>query len=275
MKDLMTFFGIDIETSARDLLTGGRLIQIGAATVPAKREDPDTWSSLVFPGELTWEDAAYAVHGIDQRDVARAPHADEIDAALSTWLVEHGADPEAPADTIAIGFNVGTYDLPFIAVTLPKTFALLSYRAVDLNSVLFAMDGLTYDHEKLTAAGWKAIAKSYAARRLHATGQAAHDAGYDAAEAVLIWQFLTAALRDEPLDLPEPAVTEPAAQTQARAVTAALTADAIRAGGLDPQLVATWARGGNATDPARLARLEALYQALPADVRAAHPARTL
>lgn len=269
----MPFFGLDTETSARELRAGGRIIQVGAATVPdAEGDAPSTFSSLVNPGTFEWEDEAYGVHGIDQLEVKSAPLAADVDAALVAWLVEHGADPARPSSNIAIGFNVGSFDLPFVAETLPRTAALLSYRAADLNSVLFALDGaIAHDGRKLDSDGWKALSKSYAARHLAASNEVAHDAGYDAAEAVLIWRFLSAAIRREPLPLPERLVLEPSVRTHARAARAHLAVDELQAAGLAPRLVDMWARGGRSTDRQAQETLASLYEALPANVRASHP----
>lgn len=183
------FVGLDCETSSAQLATGGRLIQAGAATWREQPGGPiDIYSSLVSHDTLDWDPAAAAVHNIDYDAMRSAPKPASVDHTLQQWLLERGADPEH-ASIVPIGFNVTSFDLPFFRQALPKTAGMISHRGVDLNSVCFTyadIDGQrTFTH-------YKNAAKAYANERLTTPGErpAEHDAGYDAAQALLVWWYL-------------------------------------------------------------------------------------
>lgn len=195
--------GIDCETSGNDLARGARMIQIGLAV--GSGSDLDVFSSLVGWSDESWDTDSWSteaetVHGITRARLAQAPDADAVDALAATWLLRHGARADRPA-VLAVGFNVGSFDLPFIARYLPRTRALLTHRCVDLNSVLFTLDGWhPTESDGWGWHRWKSTVKEHAAAALHAHAGGAHDAGWDAAEAMLSWQWL----RDR---LPAPGAT--------------------------------------------------------------------
>lgn len=187
----MLVVGLDIETTGRDRGSGAALIQVGAADVV----DPATWFTSLVGHDLARvavEPEAMAVHRITLAEIEAAPRAAAVDAALSGWLRSRGASEEQPA--VACGWNVGGFDLPFIAATLPHSAALVTHRVLDLNSVCFYLDGVADEPGGTPRpwTWWKAAAKRYAAERLlgAGAGERPHDAGWDAAEAVCVLEFL-------------------------------------------------------------------------------------
>lgn len=180
------FAGIDIETSGTEY-TKHAVIQIGIVT-----EDGFEFVSDVRPeGEYEWQEEARAVNGFSNERVDAAPTQSLVDLNLSTAVNEFYGSEQTRL--IAVGFNVGTFDLPFIIKSFPLFQKRLSYRAVDLNSVLFTIDRarrgmkgvFRYD-------GLKKRAKEFAAERLATKGEETnwHDALFDAKAGLLAWEYL-------------------------------------------------------------------------------------
>ncbi|MEI6624161.1 MAG: hypothetical protein WCP28_19890 [Actinomycetes bacterium] len=183
--------GLDGEMSGNDLARGSALIQVGLAMWTPS--GIDVFSQLLNPGPMLWQADAEAIHGIRRASVEAAAPAVEVDTAASAWLVRHGAPPAHRA-VIATGFNVAGFDLPFFGTYLPATMALISRRSIDLNAICFTLAGwdpVAPDTARGWA-GWRRSARSYAATELEALGVqgGAHDAGWDAAEALLAFRWL-------------------------------------------------------------------------------------
>jgi hypothetical protein len=185
--------GVDCETSGNDLGRGARIIQIGLA-LPTE-DGLSVFSSLVGWPEDSWDDTSWspeaeAVHGITRTRLAGAPECTTVDAQACEWLTDRGASVGNRL-ILSVGFNVGSFDHPFIARYLPATRALLSHRCVDLNSVLFTFDGWHPDGEDgWDWLRWKSSMKADVASALRDNEGGAHDAGWDAAEALLSWRWL-------------------------------------------------------------------------------------
>lgn len=200
------FFGLDGEMSAADLPEGGRLIQIGIAahtltdgtTLTAGSE---AFSMMMNPGEMYWEPVAAGVHGIPREAIEQAAPAAEVDEALYQWLIEHGARANRRENTVAVGFNVGSFDLPHLAAVLPRSHSLFNRRSLDLNAVCFTLDGATLAGVSASAETWKTAAKDYAVATLERLGyvENQHDAGYDALLHLHVWRFLKAACAGQPI----------------------------------------------------------------------------
>ncbi len=194
--------GLDGEMSAASLADGGRLIQAGLAL--RSGSGVEVFSSLIgwADAPMLWEDRAAAVHGIERRRLDDAPAPHEVDRAASAFLTERAlAGPReegVPRVTlVTVGFNVAAFDHPFFRHALPLTTSLLSRRAVDLNALCFALDGWDPDPKVAsprTWSGWKRTSKRYANARLAAEGHAGgeHDAGWDAAQALYVLEYLRA-----------------------------------------------------------------------------------
>lgn len=188
--------GLDGEMSSADLATGGRLIQAGFALFVNGEVETFT-SKIGYPldswDETTWSARASIVHNITREELAKAPLAAEVDAAAHAWLLARGAT-EGQRTLISIGFNVGVFDHPFFRKYLPFTMSLVSRRNIDLNPLCFTLAGWDPNPSNSVRdwAGWKSSLKDYADAHLTQLGQAGqpHDAGWDAAQALIGWKWI-------------------------------------------------------------------------------------
>lgn len=262
----MRHFGLDGEMSAASLADGGRLIQIGFAAHEspggAETSSPATFSMLINPGAHHWDARAAAVHGFSPEEVASAPTAPDVDEACVQWLAAQGITRERSA--IAIGFNVGAFDVPHLAAVLPRTALLFARRTIDLNALCFTLAGKEHDGNTPTWSGWKRMASTYAERVIAASGasdEVAHDAGYDALLHLHAWRFLRAAAHGAPLLMPQESADSYSSQVQ-RATGALLAqvgmAEAVRRTGYSAEQLKAWANRGRITDAQVLPILRAV-----------------
>jgi hypothetical protein len=185
------FMGLDGEMSSADLDAGGRLIQIGLAVGTA----PQDWITELIgwdEGEFVAEAKAMEVHGITRETILAAPRAPEVDERLSAWCVDRGGRGDRRS-IVAVGWNVGAFDLPFVRHALPQTFALFSRRSADLNAICFALgNALTLSGSRPSWTGFRRMAKRQAEQALEKLGiePAWHDAGYDALAGLLSFLWL-------------------------------------------------------------------------------------
>lgn len=175
----LIYVGLDGEMSGTDLQHGSRLIQIGFAL-----ENGATYTSYINPGEMTWSEEAEGVHKISQDRIPEFPLALDVDQAVYTFLTIHGASQKKRGRTIPVGWNVGSFDMPFVKFSLPLSYTLFSRRVVDLNSLCFALDGLN----NLNFDSWKKRSKEYAIEKIGY--EDAHDAGWDARMSLYCFEFL-------------------------------------------------------------------------------------
>ena len=195
---MIRFFGLDGEMTSADLSEGGHLCQIGLAA-RVNGNELDVYSSVIGPrsedgAEVQRDPKAMAVHGIPWSAIVSASPPWVVDAYTLGWLRGHGAEADNRGRTVVVGWGVGTFDMPFVRATLPRTAALISRRYVDLNAVCFALGGLHAGGPKMN--GWKRMSKRYAEESLQkkrVTG-GWHDAGYDAAAALESFDYLRAAI---------------------------------------------------------------------------------
>jgi DNA polymerase III epsilon subunit-like protein len=188
------FIGLDGEMSSADINTGGALIQAGAASLDPATGTVEVFSSFIRPPEgYEWSERAAAVHGISEEQLKDAPSAEQVDKELYAWLLAHGAIAERRV-VVPVGLNVASFDLPFFKATLPRATALLARRSVDLNAVLFTLEN--WDPNPKTEprdfSGWKRSMKTHANRVVleRGFGTHEHDAGFDAAQALIGWHWL-------------------------------------------------------------------------------------
>jgi hypothetical protein len=182
--------GLDGEISDSELADGAVLVQIGVAFDACERFS----TVLGWPADSDFRtNRAMAVHGIDPATIAAADPPAEVGAQLEQWLLARGADSDKRA-LVPVGYNVGAFALPFVRAYLPRTGQLLSRRVVDLNAFCLAYEGQDpYEGLLSTFSGWKRPANRYAAEKLAADGleESWHDAGDDAAAAILQLEFFT------------------------------------------------------------------------------------
>lgn len=197
---VFTLLGLDGEMSGADLEDGCRLIQIGVSAWTAEPGgEVDTFSSLIgYPvdywTEDTWQAKAESVHGFTREQVAAAPAPAEVDDALYEWLLTHGA-VAGRRMLVPIGLNVGAFDMPFVRDALPRSASLFARRCTDLNALLFTFDGWDpiAGQPVRDFAGWKRSMRVAANTTLAADPSLAgreHDAGFDAAQALVGWWWL-------------------------------------------------------------------------------------
>jgi len=154
------------------------LIQIGVAITP----------DIIFTSDIghqtyNWTQEALDVNKFTHERIRAGPAPAVVDAALVEWVKANV--PGERIKLIPVGFNVASFDVPYVRYWLPEFSKLLGYRSVDLNSVL-------YTAAKVTGRGYDKIkdaAKKYAVRVL-ARPENHHDAGYDAVVALAAWEYL-------------------------------------------------------------------------------------
>jgi hypothetical protein len=193
--DPFVFVGLDCETSAVDLASGARLIQAGVAVwSAAPGGEVDIFCSLLRQDVMEWSDEAAAVHQIPREALTDAPLPSDVDSLLYDWMCRRGAVAGRQI-VIPVGLNVGSFDLPFFQQALPRFSSLLSHRTVDLNSLCFTFAGWDPCPSGVFPRGfesWKSAMKDEANSHLAQSGFVVreHDAGFDAAQALLGWWWL-------------------------------------------------------------------------------------
>lgn len=198
----MVLFGLDGEMSSAEIKEGGKLIQAGAAVWKDEEGgEIEVYSSLIRQDEMQWSERASQVHGITREEVAAARPAEIVDAEMEEWLLAHGGVAGRKL-LIPIGFNVASFDFPFFEQTLPRSRAIISRRAVDLNAACFTFEG--WDPNPKSSQdrdfySWKKSMKAHANARLAELGfkEGEHDAGYDAAQALVGHGWLRSQMRQQ------------------------------------------------------------------------------
>lgn len=267
----MLFFGLDGEMSAADVSSGGRLIQIGLAVHTNRKgeenDTPPSFGSLINPGPCEWNERAAVVHGFTREEIERAPSAETVDSLCIEWLTKHGLNRARSG--IAVGFNVGSFDLPHLSTVLPGTALLFSRRTVDLNAICFTLEGKRHEGGTPTWSGWKRMASTYAQRAIAERGLSidmAHDAEYDALLHLFAWRFLKAAAQGSPIKISQEPVR--GLGWEAQRLTGQLLSsvgieEAIQITGFTREQLQGWANGGRVRGPEIVDRLRSAIPALP------------
>ena len=195
----MRYLGLDLETSGTDPDRHAP-IQLGLAHLwdeepTVKSWDIGNWSWHNEPWTAAplgarlaeWSPKAEEVHGITQDRVRNAPSPALVDGYAEAFLKNLGT---GPAGTIAVGWNIASFDFRFLRRWLPRTEARLSYRTVDLNALVFTLAG----DDKGAYYSIKEDAKNYASDAIAQAGvyfaPLWHDAGYDALASLYAWEYL-------------------------------------------------------------------------------------
>lgn len=184
--------GFDLETTGLEPLRHG-IIQIGAALS----------RNLIFrldvdPGNVEIDDEALTVNGFTRDRITElqknGPGSHTASIAFDAWLVENltiifgghqnlfnrltGTKPD-PINLddfrfVPVGWNVGSFDFQFVKHHQPEIFRRLHYQTCDLNALCFGTG-----HSKEYKKAVKRLAVS-----VLGDDYKAHDAGWDAAEAI-------------------------------------------------------------------------------------------
>ena len=198
------FCGFDGEMSGADLEGGCALIQIGAAI----RIDGQvqTFCSDISPTPGPpgwWQPKAAQVHGLTLERLAAAPTASQVDDQLYDWLVAAGADPSRRARLLPVGFNVMAFDMPFVKKFLPRSYSLFSRRGIDLNALCFALAQADQSSSARSADGYKRLMKQTVDPVVsQLNDQGPHNAGFDAAQALLGFEWISNGLTFDPERIP-------------------------------------------------------------------------
>jgi len=189
---MITYIGLDGEMSSADISTGGKLIQIGLAKIE-NGTMVSVASMLNPPGDMEWSAEAEAVHEFS-RDYVESfgLRPSLVDQDLADWV-----DSESVRrDTIAVGFNVGSFDMPFVKQSLPILFNKFSRRTVDLNALIFALSDTDREFQRI-----KSNAKLYAEKQMEdmfdGFKNRQHDAEYDAVMALYCFEYIRSLMKKE------------------------------------------------------------------------------
>lgn len=184
------YWGLDLETSGTSHERHVP-IQLGIAAPNGK-----LYSSLIggwfWDGKeagvdhALWDLRAFEVHHITQEQLLSAPGLGEVNSEAVAFIE---ANSKAwHGNRKVVGWNVASFDMPFVRRYLPRVSNALSYQSADLNAICFAITEAHGGSYK----GLKRRSKEYAAEQLRDQFPETqwHDAGYDAAAAVHIWEYL-------------------------------------------------------------------------------------
>lgn len=177
---------LDIETSSSDVETG-TILSIGCVRL----SDLEPFYADVRHNRVTVTPEALRANSIDvcTLDNKSRESLSTADQRLLNWLKSSGFYRDGKKYCIiAMGMNVGTFDMPFVRKYLPQSASLFGNRSLDLNALLFA-DALIRDVEfydvKRAA---KSIGTSFAHDRV--PDLKPHHALYDAFSNIGVFNYL-------------------------------------------------------------------------------------
>lgn len=171
-------------TKTLDFYKEYQLCQIGVAL---SYDDVFTSDIGFDEGKYKVTEEALEVNKFTHERIQSGLRQEQVDSDLVRWI--RGRIPAANTPfglkLIATGWNVASWDLPFVRFYLPRFSEWLWYRTIDLNAVVFAA-------EKVTGKSYKSIkdaAKRYAEKVIKPPADW-HNAGYDAAASLAAWHYL-------------------------------------------------------------------------------------
>lgn len=197
---MLKLVSLDLETTGTDIDAGAVPIQIGVAIRTDDGHRVATEQVMISPRDCdqqyTWSARAEEVHGVDrQRSEQRGSKPFVAGARIITFLDDYNFFASSKMDRWPLGWNVGSFDMPFVQRYLPALADVLSYRTLDLNAAvatMAALDGLDLNKVKNAA---KAYAENMILEQRLFRGSdgvaAWHDAEWDALAALLSFEFLT------------------------------------------------------------------------------------
>jgi len=183
------FWGVDLETSGTTTSHVPIQLEICSPSGETRSWLIKGWAWDVWE----WDEDAAEVHGITKERIEdEGKYAYDVADEAARFTNAYSGTYYARRKPT--GWNVAAFDMPYMNRHLSTFAKSLSYQGVDLAAVTFAM-GAAFGTDPQ---GVKEDAKAHAKAELTRLGvtTAAHDAGYDAAEAVLVWQYLTSRMGD-------------------------------------------------------------------------------
>lgn len=182
------YIGVDLETTGTTHEKHVP-IQIGVAVIGS---DGIPWVFDRLIGgwdwrQFEWTTESEAIHGITPFQVDNAQSYREVDHHLEEWL-----KMLVPTGTrIMVGWNVGSFDRPYIERWLPKTSALFIRRTLDLNACCYLLDAPGTRNPDTLKKQAKAYADDLMMERWTEPERARrHDASYDAECALYELEYL-------------------------------------------------------------------------------------
>lgn len=189
------FAGLDIETTGTEFAKHS-ICQIGVQLFNGPLFVSDVRERRIFVSDPK----AMEVNGFTEERCMNAPLADIVDAKLCVFMAQQEAQLGHDLVLVPVGWNVGAFDMPYVRRALPCFSEYVTRRSVDLNAVCFTaadMLGMKFDalkkHVKRAAAADMTatpIEVNYAGERWKA-----HDAGWDARNALACWYQIKRAIR--------------------------------------------------------------------------------
>lgn len=137
---------LDLETSGKDIESGVTILSIGIIHLKSQK----TYYAEAKHDLLMVEPSASRVHKLDMNSLDIAPIAgsfiaqdrkrlSKIDLECRQWLQETTGITEQNK-LIILGWNVASFDMPFVRKFLPKTAGQINRRSIDLNALCFLED---------------------------------------------------------------------------------------------------------------------------------------
>jgi len=195
------FLGLDGEMTGNKSPANYQLIQIGVF-LPRNLysgSSPDLRTQLFVSdvGYETWNEMeeAMEVNGFTADRIRAGKRPEDVDQDLVVWLEDWGIERKK---AVPIGWNVGSFDMPYVRYYLPESSKYFSYRTVDLNSVCFTLARAShFSWTALKSASKRhaedVMGKGTMPRRTGIVGESVswHDAGYDAEASYVAWDYLS------------------------------------------------------------------------------------
>ena len=184
--------GLDLETSSTDQ-HNGVILSIGLY-------DPsgNNWGGRHYYTEIRYTEPipisaeSMRVNRLKTTllDNPNLPTLQEAENEAIYWINKINSKPYS---YIPVGFNVGTFDMAWIKVHMPELHKKFGYRSVDLNSLMIA-EAVNRKSHLLELKKWYKKKTESSALRICQDG--AHNALFDAAQAIFILQQYTQNLTD-------------------------------------------------------------------------------
>jgi hypothetical protein len=187
----ITFAGLDGE------MTGPRVFWHKLFEIAIALENGAVFSSRIGWADFEFDPEALHAVGVAADSIREGPSAAEVDTAAAEWLRGQGVEHHS---LVAVGWGVTTFDLPFVAVTLPSVMRFLHHHSIELNALCYTLGGnKPYMGERPGTATWKSMAKVAAEVALElglGLRPEWHSAEYDARAALASWQWIRAVVAD-------------------------------------------------------------------------------
>lgn len=173
----MIYAGLDIETTGLDHTQGHRLIQVAIAYGVT-----NICVDVLPVGNMAIDVEALAVNRFTLERIGLALRQEIVDNLILEQVACLGL---RPGDLTAVGWNVGSFDLPFVKKELPKTAALFSHRVIDLTGIA----QLAAEHNRTDR---ETVKRAWHQRAAEIMGGEPnwHNAGWDARAALTVWDWL-------------------------------------------------------------------------------------